>query len=94
MGDVTYRHVFQDTTTDTRRASMAFPAPLADITEDSPLGRAPAVQEPAQTTPGLIKAKPSCGTGSTLGQEVYQGVGNRVQSSIGWRLEDHTCCLH
>ena len=52
MGDVTYRHVFQDTTTDTRRASMAFPAPLADITEDSPLGRAPAVQEPAQTTPG------------------------------------------
>ena len=52
MGDVTYRHVFQDTTADTRRASMAFPASLADITEDSPLGRAPAVQDPVQATPG------------------------------------------
>ena len=49
MGDVTYRHVFQDMTTESRRASMMLPA---DITEESPFSRAPPVQEPAQATPG------------------------------------------
>lgn len=52
MGDITYRHVFQDTTSDTRRVSMSVPPP-ADFTEDSPFGRAPpALPEPAQQTPG------------------------------------------
>ena len=51
MGDVTYRHVFQDMTTESRRASMMLPVP-ADITEESPFSRATPVQEPVQVTPG------------------------------------------
>lgn len=51
MGDVTYRHVFQDMTTESRRASMMLSAP-ADITEESPFSRAAPVQAPLQDTPG------------------------------------------
>ncbi len=51
MGDVTYRHVFQDMTTESRRASMMLPAP-ADITEESPFGKAAPMQAPLQATPG------------------------------------------
>ncbi len=49
MGDITYRHVFQDNTTDARRASMALPSP-ADFTQESPFGVVG--PEPAQQTPG------------------------------------------
>ena len=49
MGDITYRHVFQDNTADTRRVSMALPPP-ADFTQESPFGAVG--QEPAQQTPG------------------------------------------
>ncbi|CAL5226958.1 g9843 [Coccomyxa viridis] len=51
MGDVTYRHVFQDMTTESRRASMMLPAP-ADITEESPFSKEAPVQPPVQDTPG------------------------------------------
>lgn len=49
MGDITYRHVFQDNTTDTRRVSMALPPP-AEFTQESPFSAVG--QEPAQQTLG------------------------------------------
>ena len=87
MGDVTYRHVFQDMTTESRRASMMLPAP-ADITEESPFGKEAPVRPPVQDTPGQESEAGSPRYACIL----YQGC---VQTeSAGARLEAMTYISH